>query len=149
MFSLFKRDDDDIKEIYDEILNISREPKLYTDYGVPDTPQGRFQMIALHCAPYMIMWTKNHEAQKTQRLFDMIFQDIEYSFREIGVGDLAVPKKMKSYMKNFNGIIQSHSVANADHADITRRNLFDTDVKIKPLFKAYIINLFNKDRPLK
>ncbi len=142
MFSMFKQKNDDITAIYNTIIDQSRAPKLYAVYNVPDKPIGRFLMIALHAAPVVIQWAKDGQSKKSQNLFDMIFQDIEYSFREIGVGDLAVPKKMKRYMKDFNGIIQAHAAANADHVDVTRRNVFGDDGKISKGFATYITGLF-------
>jgi len=95
-------------------------------------------MIALHAIPHIL----SLDPKQSQALFDTIFQDIEYSFREIGVGDLAVPKKMKRYMKDFNGMVQAHAASKADHADITRRNVFGDDAKINAKFKTYIKGLF-------
>ena len=124
MFSMFKRKNDKATEEYEAVIAQSRNPVLYNDYNVPDNPHGRFQMIALHASPYFIKHGKAGEGKESQYLFDLIFKDIELSFREIGVGDLGVPKKMKRYMQDFNGIIQGHAAANADHVDITRRNVF-------------------------
>ncbi len=139
MFSIFKRKNKNIETIYHTIMDQSLSPTLYRDYGVPDTPQGRFQMIVLHATPYFLSMTNKRE---TQGLFDMIFKEIELSFREIGVGDLAVPKKMKRYMKDFNGILQAHAASNADHADITRRNIIGDDGEISEKFEKYIKGLF-------
>ena len=82
------------------------------------------------------------QGRDAQKLFDMIFHDIELSFREIGVGDLAVPKKMKKWMKDFNGITQAHAAANADHVEITQRNVFGDDATVSPEFQDYINGLF-------
>ena len=95
--------------IIKQVIDAARAPVLYTDYEVPDTPAGRFQMITLHAVPYMLAYGRANDGRATQALFDMIFRDIELSFREIGVGDLAVPKKMKAFMKDFNGILQAHA----------------------------------------
>lgn len=145
MFSLFKQKDDTLNEVYDAIIDESRNPQLYCEYGVPDKPIGRFQMIALHSAPVIINFTRQGNTTKAQILFDKIFADIELSFREIGVGDLGVPKKMQRYMKDFNGIIQAHSADDADHVDITRRNVFGDDGEISQDFANYIKRLFKKD----
>ena len=52
MLSLFKRKNTaDIQSLYGGVLLRARDERLYRDYGVPDTPIGRFQMIALHAAP--------------------------------------------------------------------------------------------------
>lgn len=142
MFSIFKRKNDKAMEIYNAIVDAARNPVLYVDYNVPDTPMGRFQMIALHAAPYFIDFKNHKQGRMAQDVFDKIFGDIELSFREIGVGDLAVPKKMKRYMKDFNGIVQAHAAANADHGDITRRNVFGDDATIGKGFDRYIKGLF-------
>ena len=119
MLSLFKRKSNDAESLYAKVIAQARDPKLYSDCGVPDTPIGRFQMIALHAAPHMARYANDNAGEKSQSLFDLIFRDIELSFREIGVGDLAVPKKMKKWMKDFNGIIQAHSDKGADHVNVT------------------------------
>lgn len=142
MFSLFKRKNGKVMNVYNEIVDAARNPVLYVDYNVPDTPMGRFQMIALHAAPYFIDFKNNNQGRMAQDVFDKIFSDIELSFREIGVGDLAVPKKMKRYMKDFNGIVQAHAAANADHVDITRRNVFGDEGAIGKGFDKYIKGLF-------
>lgn len=142
MFSLFKRKALGTEQLYKQILEQARNPILYEAFNVPDTPIGRFQMIILHACPVMMSLSAQNKNVQTQLLFDTILQDVEYSMREIGVGDLAVPKKMKRYMQDFNGILQAHSEPDADHADITRRNVFGEDGKISAPFKKYIKDLF-------
>lgn len=142
MLSIFKRKPDEVQSVYFNILEQARNPILYTDYGVPDTPYGRFQMIALHAAPYCIKYTKNRQEKKSQQLFDLIFHDVEQSFREIGVGDMSVPKKMRKYMRDFNGVLQAHAAKRADHVAITQRNLYEDKTKINTHFSLYIKGLF-------
>jgi cytochrome b pre-mRNA-processing protein 3 len=143
MFSALKKNrKSDLQVQYEDIVAQARNPHLYTDYNVPDTPQGRFQMIALHAAPVMIAAIKNGRTSDSQILFDLIFKDIEQSFREIGVGDLAVPKKMKRYMQDFNGLLRAHEVATANHAAITGRSVFGDETAITPDFKTYIERLY-------
>jgi cytochrome b pre-mRNA-processing protein 3 len=139
---LFKRRDHSIENIYKVIIRNARDEQLYNDFNVPDTPAGRFQMIALHAIPVMIGFADQQDHEKTQILFDMIFKDIELSFREIGVGDLGVPKKMKAYMNDFNGLFQAHIQKDADHVKITAANVFDDENQMNEQFAAYIVNLF-------
>jgi cytochrome b pre-mRNA-processing protein 3 len=143
MFSLLKRKNTDIDDLYATIMDDARSPRLYTEFDVPDKPIGRFQMVALHAIPSFLVFARAEEPQKSQILFDRIFQDIEYSFREIGVGDLAVPKKMKRYMKDMNGMIQAHMADDANHVDIVRRNVFGDDGNMNGSFKKYIEELFD------
>ena len=143
MFSIFKAKNNEVVRDYETILSASRNETLYTKYNVPDTPQGRFQMIALHAAPYFGVYADRKQGPRAQKLFDMIFRDIELSFREIGVGDLAVPKKMKRYMQDFNGLMQLHAAADADHVDITRRNVFGEEGELPSDFEIYIKGIFD------
>lgn len=146
MLALFRRSNKkEVGALYNDILAAARKPVLYDDYGVPDTPIGRFQMIALHSAPHIIRLGRDNEGRNAQMLFDMIFRDVEFSFREIGVGDLAVPKRMKKWMKDFNGVVQAHAAANADHVEITRRNVFGDDARLSTSFQTYINKLFEEE----
>ena len=142
---LFKRKNTkEIEQQYERIIHAARTPVLYTDYGVPDTPAGRFQMITLHAVPWLLAYKDKNDGHSSQILFDMIFADIELSFREIGVGDLSVPKKMKAFMKDFNGVLQAHAAPNADHVAITYKNVFGDDVgQVNVEFEQYIRGLFH------
>lgn len=128
---------------YETIIDSARNPLLYTLYGVPDTPYGRFQMIALHAAPYIMKYHQDNKPAQAQKLFDLIFNDVELSFREIGVGDMSVPKKMKKYMQAFNGVVQAHAAHQADHIAITQRNVYGDELNIHPAFQNYIKGLFS------
>ena len=141
---LFKRKrTNQIERQYTDIVAAARNPVLYTDYNVPDTPAGRFQMITLHAVPYMLAYGDVNDGKSSQKLFNMIFADIELSFREIGVGDLSVPKKMKAFMKDFNGVLQAHAAENSDHVMVTQKNVFGDEGHIEKPFAKYIQGLFD------
>lgn len=145
MFRFLKRNSEnsgETREVYRDILEAARHETLYRECGVPDTPAGRFQMIVLHAAPVFIRYARQGRAEEAQLLFDLIFRDIELSFREIGVGDLSVPKKMKAYMKDFNGLIQAYADEKADPVQIAGRNVFGEDQKVPDDFSRYIKKLF-------
>jgi cytochrome b pre-mRNA-processing protein 3 len=145
MFSLFKRKQNDIEALYHQIIDQSRQIVLYDTYGVPDTPFGRFHMIMLHASPHFKKFVKREDQKSSQALFDLIFRDVELSLRELGVGDLSVPKKMKRYMTDCHGLVQAHSQKGANHAEITRRNVFGEDNEMSSNFKTYIRNLFQEE----
>lgn len=144
MFFIRRKYNDRVNSIYEGIIDEARNPILYNKFNVPDTPAGRFQMIALHAIPVMIMFAERGEVKNSQLLFDKIFKDIELSFREIGVGDLSVPKKMKAYMQDFNGLLHAHTQVNADHVAITGQNVFDDSKAVNKPFASYILSLFAK-----
>src|SRR3954452_9377438 len=84
-----------IEAIYGMIVAQAREPLFYRSMGVPDTVNGRFDLLLLH------MWMVLHRLRQLdggaglcQALFDHFCADMDANLREMGVGDLAVPKRM-------------------------------------------------------
>ena len=90
-------------EFYHQLVNQARTPALYRDLGVPDTPEGRFEMVALHVA---LAWRRLRVAGVAgnalgQDLFDLMFADVDESLRQIGIGDLTVGKQVKRLAGQF------------------------------------------------
>ena len=108
MFTLFKKKQDENEaaaRLYEVIIAQSREPAFYEAYEVPDTVDGRFDLICLHTFLVMnrLFTAGRHGTKLAQGLFDYMFRDMDRVLREMGVGDLGVPKQMKRMMKGFNG----------------------------------------------
>lgn len=101
------------RNLYRAAVAQARQPVFYTDYGVPDTVDGRFDMICLHTGLLMErLGQEGEEGRKlSQALFDTMFRDMDRSLRERGVGDLGVPKHIKRMMKGFNGRLHSYARA--------------------------------------
>ena len=91
--------------LYDQIVAAARQPLLYAEWNVPDTPLGRFEMIALHV--FLVLHRLRGETGEArdvaQNLTDAFFADVEHSMRELGIGDLGVPKRMKKLARMFYG----------------------------------------------
>jgi len=85
------------REIYLLIVAKARQPYFYAELGVPDTVDGRFDMITLHAILVIDFITKGGKAGKTlsQQIFDEMFADMDRSLREMGAGDLSVGKKVR------------------------------------------------------
>ena len=99
--------------IYREIVAAARQPAFYSDLGVPDTPLGRFEMLSVHMILFMHRM-RGHQgapADLAQELTDMFFQDVDHSLRELGIGDMGVPKRMKKLAKMFYGRAESYGSA--------------------------------------
>ena len=94
-----------IERLYDQIVAAARQPRLYADWGVPDTPLGRYEMVALHLFLVLHRLRGQGEAAGAvaQELTDAFFADLDHSIRELGVGDLGVPKRMKKLARMFYG----------------------------------------------
>jgi cytochrome b pre-mRNA-processing protein 3 len=104
---LFRRTprDDSIARLYGTIVAQARAPAFYQIYGVPDTINGRLEMIMLHAV--LVLRRLESEAVPIralgQKLFDQFCRDMDDSMREMGVGDLAVPRKMRRIGEAFYG----------------------------------------------
>lgn len=102
--SLFRADDSlpAVRAVYDSIVEQARDPAFYGAAGVPDTPPGRFAMVALHGFLAMDRLGREPAAAKfSQDLFDLMFADMDRNLREMGVGDLSVGKKVKELAQYF------------------------------------------------
>lgn len=85
------------EELYGRVVAAARQPALYRSIGVADTPEGRFELIALHLflALDALKGNAADAGNITQRTIEAFVADMDGSMREMGVGDLAVPKKVK------------------------------------------------------
>jgi cytochrome b pre-mRNA-processing protein 3 len=95
--------------VYSAIVAQSRQPRFYADWGVPDTVTGRFDMISLHLALLFRRLRAEGASARvfSQAVFDLFFKDMDRSLREMGAGDLAVPKKIKKMGNLFLGLLAS------------------------------------------
>ena len=98
------------RDLYQRIVAQARVPLFYARYGVPDTPLGRFEMIALHA--FLVMRRLKREgaaeAEVSQALFDLMFADVDRNLREMGIGDLGVGRRVKTLAKGFYGCIRAY-----------------------------------------
>lgn len=101
-----------IEAIYGTIVTQAREPLFYRDLGVPDTVDGRFDLLLLH------LWLALRRLRATdaasalsQALFDRFCNDMDDNLREMGVGDLTVPKRMRAFGEAFYGRASAYDLA--------------------------------------
>jgi cytochrome b pre-mRNA-processing protein 3 len=95
---------DTIEGLYGAIVAQARHPLFYADYGVPDTVEARFDMIVLHVALFFRRARESHSLRATgQSIFDRFCKDMEHNLREMGVSDLALPRRMRRIGEAFYG----------------------------------------------
>jgi cytochrome b pre-mRNA-processing protein 3 len=122
--------------LYGAIVTQARAPVFYRDFGVADTIDGRFDMIVLHA---FLVFEKLRAlgpggSALAQEVVDLFFLDMDRSLREMGVGDLAVPKRMRTMAESLAGrsTVYHDAVAKSDRDALARaigRNLFpDADL---------------------
>jgi cytochrome b pre-mRNA-processing protein 3 len=111
--------------IYGALVSQARSPALYLDAGVPDTLEGRFEMVVLHTFLVLRRLRKvdasDAEAAKVlgQKVFDLLFDDMDQTLREIGISDLKVGKEIKSLASAFYGRIDAYDTGlDAEDQDV-------------------------------
>jgi len=115
---------------YTALVAQARSPAFFARHGVPDTLDGRFEMIALHVFLVLHRLRAEPEAQRFgQALYDVMFADMDRSLREMGTGDLSVGKQVKHMATALAGRIAAYQAGLAGQADLAealRRNLYGT-----------------------
>jgi cytochrome b pre-mRNA-processing protein 3 len=133
--------------LYARIVQAARQPEFYSEGGVPDTPEGRFEMIALHVILVIRKLHTEGERGRTagQALFDCFFKDMDAALREMGIGDTGIGKKVRAMAEVFYGRFKSYSDAaetkeTAAIAHALTENLFDgTASPNVGRFAAYVL----------
>lgn len=97
-------------KLYASAAGQARTPALYRDMGVPDTREGQFELYSLHVILLLgrLKGQGATAAATSQALFDAYARGLDDAFREMGVGDLTVPKKMKRLGEAFYGRLKSY-----------------------------------------
>jgi len=94
-----------VELVYGDIVAAARLPALYTAMGVPDTVMGRFDSLVLHVSLVLrrLRALPSPADQLAQELVDRFFKDLDSALREIGIGDVSVPKKVRALGEAFYG----------------------------------------------
>lgn len=124
-------------DLYVAVINQARLPDFYLRFAVPDTLDGRFDLIVLHA--FLIMRRLRQVAAEeggeearevAQALFDLMFADMDQNLRELGVSDMSVGKRVKQMARAFYGRAAAYDDAlgagGAGLAEALRRNLYGT-----------------------
>jgi cytochrome b pre-mRNA-processing protein 3 len=101
-----------IEAIYGMIVTQAREPLFYRDLGVADTVNGRFDLLILHLWMVLRRLRPMEGGEGlAQALFDRFCADMDANLREMGVGDLTVPKRMQAFGEAFYGRAAAYDLA--------------------------------------
>jgi cytochrome b pre-mRNA-processing protein 3 len=100
------------RRLYDAASSQARFPAFYADLGAPDTMEGRFELYTLHVI-LLIDRLKGEGAlnEARQELFDAYIRGLDDAFREIGVSDTSVGKKVKKLAGHFYGRLRAYDAA--------------------------------------
>ncbi len=124
------------RSIYAQMLTHVRQQDFYTQCGVPDSFDGRFDLLLLHAYLVQERMMADEAGEScdlvardfNQALFDVTFFDMDQTLREMGIGDMGIPKHQKRMMKAFNGRMHIYAeVLDAeDFKSALRKNLYGT-----------------------
>jgi cytochrome b pre-mRNA-processing protein 3 len=99
--------------LYAKAVAAAREPLFYGVHGVPDTLDGRFDLVVLFCALVIerLRTAAPPGPELAQAVFDAMFSDMDVTLREMGVGDLSVGKKVREMWEAFHGRALAYGAA--------------------------------------
>ena len=119
--------------LHEQAVRQSRRVAFYSQMGVADPPEGRFEALTLHILLIIdrLRVDGPTEAPLCQALFDVFIGDLDGAMREMGVGDLAMAKRMRKLgeavygrAKAFDEAVKSLPDASALRA-LMRRTVFE------------------------
>ena len=118
-----------VERLYMAVMQGARHPLLFVEGGVPDTLEGRFDCLTLHIV--LVLRRLKDLPPPAQDLaadlVDRLFLGFDQALREIGVGDVTIPKRMKTMASAFAGRAKAYEQAflggSADLAEVLARNL--------------------------
>ena len=91
--------------LYTAAVQAARNPVYFESLGVPDTLDGRFDLVGLFAALVIrrAAALPPPGPELAQAVFDAMFADMDFNLRELGVGDLSIPKRMRAMWEAFHG----------------------------------------------
>ncbi len=111
---LFKAKPVQAQAVYAVIVAATRQPHFYADLDVPDTIDGRFDLLVVHLW-LVVARLKGEDDRLRQQLIDVFCADMDDNIRELGAGDLGVSKKVRRMAEAFQGRYVAYDAAH-DHA---------------------------------
>lgn len=125
--------------LYRDLVKQARRPEFYRDLGVPDTPEGRFEMVGLHLALVVrrLRAAGPPGSALAQEVFDLMSADMDESLRHIGIGDLSVGRHVKRLAGYFYARLRALDEAlavtpSAPLAPMLRSNVYQGGAAPRP-----------------
>jgi cytochrome b pre-mRNA-processing protein 3 len=101
-------------ELYGQAVRAARHPDFFASYQVPDTLDGRFDLVGLQVSLLIRRLHRDADprgAALAQAVFDAMFADMDFNLREMGVGDMSIARRMKAMWEAFHGRAQAYEIA--------------------------------------
>lgn len=97
--------------VYKKAVAQARQEVFYRSLSVPDTVEGRFDMIVLHIFLLLHHWKPNYgkDDELGKFVIEAFFSEVEHTLREMGIGDLSIPKRMQKLADAFYGRLYAYT----------------------------------------
>ena len=139
-----------VSAAYHQLVEQSREPLFFRELGVPDTLDGRFELLSLHLFLVLNRLKGGGAAAFGQSLFDTFFADMDRSLREMGASDLGVGRRVRSMAEAFYGRVAAYesglATSEAALAQALARNLYGTVASPEPERLAAMARYVDRQR---
>ena len=135
--------------IYNNLINLTRNKNLYDNFLNQDTFSDRLIFFLFHLGFFLMVFKKNTKKEILQEIYDYNFKQLEFSIREMGYGDVAINKKMKTYLNIFHAILNNidkwENLSDFEKSKILSNFLNINEVKpnLIDYFNKYLLNLSN------
>ncbi len=114
--------------LYEQVVARARQPHWYQEGAVPDTMDGRFDMVAALLSLVLLRLEDSDDArQESVWLTELFVTDMDGQLRQLGVGDVSVGKHMGKIMSALGGRLGAYRRAMAGEGSMEtaiRRNIF-------------------------
>src|SRR5262245_22820274 len=116
MRRFFRREAPEIaaaQQLHGAIVTQARRPVFHTSFRVPDTIDGRFDLLAIHAFLVLEALREMGDAgdRVGTRLATEVFAGFEAGLRELGVSDMGLSRRIKAMADAFYGRVQTYSAA--------------------------------------
>ena len=115
-----------VRRLYEGIVRRSRAPVFFTKFAVPDTIDGRFDLLTLHAWLVLDRLRDVKLTDVSQGLMDTLFIGFDEGLRDLGTGDMGMGRRMKKIADAFYGRLSSYEASKDTSAlsDALLRNLY-------------------------
>ena len=116
-----------LRQLYEAVVREGRQPHWYVEGAVPDTIDGRFDMIVAVLSLALMRLEQQGAAQEAVWLTELFVDDMDGQLRQEGIGDVVVGKHIGRMMSALGGRISAYRTAlerGGDLQDALRRNLY-------------------------
>jgi cytochrome b pre-mRNA-processing protein 3 len=97
------------ERLYAAVVTRSREPVFFARLEVPDTLDGRFDLLTLHA--WLVLRRYQPNAPLAQAFVDRVFVGFDEALREMGAGDMGLGRRMKTFADAFYGRLKAYEAA--------------------------------------